>query len=142
MTAAFCGLPAHSSARFGALDRPRVDQPLWPGRAGGFLARLECPKRPLERRHARDLLLLPDSRVVMSGLIAWIAPVTTDAIRLAELRIVRLQSRLRRRQGVRSAAWAADERGLVIIIHRPAGYLAGRAVDHGGEIKPAFPGRI
>src|ERR1035441_9942581 len=34
-----------------------------------------------------------------------------------------------------------DERRLVVVIHRPADNFPGRAVDHGCEIDPAFPGR-
>src|SRR6476469_5930476 len=33
-----------------------------------------------------------------------------------------------------------DERCLVIIVHRPAGYLPGCAVDNRREVKPALPG--
>src|ERR1700683_2446928 len=32
-----------------------------------------------------------------------------------------------------------DKRGLVIVVHGPSGYFPGRAVDHGREVKPAFP---
>src|SRR5581483_67487 len=36
---------------------------------------------------------------------------------------------------------ARDERRLVIIVHRPPDYHAGRAVDDQGEVHPAFPRR-
>src|SRR5271157_2518916 len=77
---------------------------------------------------------LPDSQA-FQGAGELGRGIITSAVRMEyrPFRQIRVPGRHRDSNG--------DERGLVVIVHRPPDYHAGRAVNDQGEVKPPFPGR-